>query len=113
MIADNFPLRSSEYTTGTTKFNDYIAALNKVRFFHFYIYNYSTLSEKIVIVFLHLEFPAPMKQVFRFQYKLMFISIPRQHISTKIMYVRIKGTLHLNWNTFDSKNDFNKKYVKA
>ena len=30
VIADNFPLKSSEFRVGSPKYNDYIAALNKV-----------------------------------------------------------------------------------
>ena len=29
-IADNFPMRSSEFTAGTAKYNEYINAINKV-----------------------------------------------------------------------------------
>ena len=30
MVADNFPMKSSEFKTGTPKYNEYITALQKV-----------------------------------------------------------------------------------
>ena len=34
LVADNFPLRSSEFPKGSPKFQDYITAIDRVGIFH-------------------------------------------------------------------------------